>query len=130
MDAMRRIVYLEDRTDVAEFVLAALSSLGYETAYTQCAQKLDEELNAGPIEPGVEYLLDVENLTETNVRGVSGCDIAAKLMVLDPSAKITLGTGSDLQDLPLEIQLAVAQGKIKYLPKPFRLGNLRELYEN
>ncbi len=121
------VIYLEDKPDVAATGVKMLFVTGYRPRHFACAQELFEHVMSGVV-PGSRYFLDHENYTPTNVSGISGGQIGLEVLARDPQARVVIGTGRDLTDLPEDVQAAVAQGTMKYLPKPYRLRDLREMY--
>jgi FixJ family two-component response regulator len=125
---MKKIVYLEDEIETAEIINLLLPYAGFMPLYERCAKKLIDHIQNGGLEPGCHYLLDHVNQTETNPDNISGGYVAMKVMEIDPNAKIIIGTGNSLRDLPIEIQSAVNNGEIGYLQKPFGIKELKEMY--
>ena len=126
---MKKIIYLEDDPSVAEVVNALLPYAGFEARYEKCAKNLCDQILNAKFEPGSLYLLDHENFTDTNPQEISGGYVALEIMRVDPHAKIVIGTGKALNDLPFDVQNAVDKGQIGYMQKPFGLKELRRLYD-
>lgn len=124
---MSPIRYLEDEPVVARVVKSMLEALGYDVQHEPCASNFCQAIT-GSINPGDRYLLDQVNNAPTNERGISGGDIALKLLEMDPDARIVIGTGQEVDELPLEIQAAIETGRIGYLKKPFGLVQLGGMY--
>lgn len=124
---MADIVYLEDEEQIARFVKAGLEREGHSVAYEACAQTLLERIESEMFAPGTVYLLDNTNIRLTNPRPYSGSDVALRVLEHDPTARIILGTGNALEDLPLQIQTGVQRGHIGYLKKPFRMAALQDI---
>ena len=122
------ITYLEDEETVAETVTEALRCVGYNPFHERCAQALLDRVSCG-VDPGACYLLDELNNVETNPDNVTGSQVALELMAQDSSARIVIGTGCSIDELPPEVQEAINHGKITYLRKPFRMAELAGMYD-
>ena len=126
-EAMPEIIYLEDEAEAADLVTELLEAIGLTPRHEFCARRLYDSIMQRST-PCHNYLLDEENISPTNPDRISGSELALKILEMDPDARIVIGTGHKVSDLPLSAQEAIMTGKMGYLQKPFGMDQLAEMY--
>ncbi len=115
MSAMR-ILMVEDQADLLAIISDALASLGHEV-HTANHGVEALELLRGDLR--FTHMISDVSMPE----GISGIDLAGHAARLQPQARVLLVSGyakAQLQDLP--------EG-IRFLPKPYRIGQLLQALE-
>jgi len=106
-----RILMVEDQTDLLAIISEALSSMGYQVFVA--ANGVEAlELMRGDI-PFDGIISDV-----SMPEGISGIDLVAHATRLQPHARFVLVSGYIRAQLP-----PLPEG-VRFLPKPYRLGQL------
>lgn len=111
--ARRAILVVDDEPQVRDFVRTVLTQSGYEVAAVSDA---DEALAAFTADPGRFRLV----LSDVQMPGRSGPELAVALRAADPSVRILLMSGfagdkSELVSLPSDVRI---------LAKPFKMDQL------
>lgn len=108
-----RVLMVEDQADLLSIMSDALSSLGYEVHAASNGVKA-----LAMLEGDLRFSHVISDFSMPE--GISGLDLAEHAARLQPQAQVILVSGyarAQLQELP--------EG-IRFLPKPYRLGQLLE----
>lgn len=106
-----KILVVEDNVDAQTTLCELLSMLGYEAAGVLSAEDALAQL------AGFDILL-----TDVNLPGMNGIELAMKSHALNASKPIIISSGMDIStQLPFAVQL---------LPKPFSIMILSEILDN
>lgn len=107
---LAKILVVEDNLDAQATLCELLSMLGYEA------------ISASSAEEAVQLLAEVDILlTDVNLPGMSGVELAIKSHAQDASKPIIISSGMDTASkLPFAVQL---------LPKPFSMAILSEILD-
>lgn len=106
-----KILVVEDNVDAQTTLCELLSMLGYEATGVSSAEDALAQL------PEFDILL-----TDVNLPGMNGIELAMKSHALNASKPIIISSGMDIStQLPFAVQL---------LPKPFSIMILSEILDN
>jgi PAS domain S-box-containing protein len=107
-----RVLVVEDEQGTRESLREILGSLGYEVT----AVESGESAEAMPDEPAVDLLL-----TDLMLPGVSGADLASRLVERWPGLKVILMSGYTPDDA---LRWSISIGAARFLQKPFDMATL------
>ena len=109
-----RILYLDDEVPLVKLAVRVLERLGYRASgYTSA----EEALAAFRLQPDAFDLV----VTDYNMPGMSGMDVALTVMSVRPSMLVALASG---YLRPAEVEHARALGIRATIPKPYTLEDL------
>lgn len=106
-----RVLFVEDEADLRVIVGDALGSLGFDVVTARNGAEALERLREGA---AFDHVISDVSMPE----GVSGIDLAGHVAALQPQARMILVSGY------MKAQLPPLPENVRFLPKPYRLGQL------
>lgn len=111
--SLPRILMVEDQTDLLAIISEALSGMGYQVFVASNGVEALELMRA---DIPFDYIISDVSMPE----GISGIDLVGHAAQLQPQARCVLVSGY------IRAQLPPLPEHVRFLPKPYRLGQLLE----
>jgi two-component system, cell cycle response regulator CpdR len=107
------ILMVEDQTDLLAIISEALAGLGYQVFVATNGLEALEQMR-GDVQ--FDHIISDVSMPE----GISGIDLVGHAAQLQPQARFVLVSGY------IKAQLPPLPDGVRFLPKPYRLGQLLE----